>query len=540
MRVFKLADLDIDPSRGELRRQDRPIPVETRVAGLIFLLVESDGVLVTHEQIYDRLWPGLRVSRDSLYRVIKEARATLGDDGRRQAVIKTVPGQGVRWVAPLEISEHAGPGVGFASLESIEENYAAGRIDVAREQARALAGAISGPATAQRRARALVRAADVLLHGRVDREWSGWATETLDDLAPDERSLRGALLARLAYQLYWSRDPERARQRAREAYEHAEASDDLETLSFLAQVDHMLASGSASHEEQVGHARRSVEYAVRANAPHLEMWAREQIAHHAMEVGDVGAVEAEADAIELLAETRPLTWSARVRVMLSIHLGDFPAADRALTRQIQALSESGPVVFQYVGAPLLWLRHEQRRLGEVLPLLRHFVPEVGDVPVWRAVLARAEWEAGDRQAAKLEYEGLASGGFRGVLGNVFSPTTVAHLAELCLVLRDDARAAWFAEQLAPLAGRILVAPRANFSLGPVDLLRGRLAGAQGRDEEAIELLTRGLELAVTSRSRPAQARAHAALAQQLSGDRAGTHAASAREILEALGSTTAG
>ncbi len=512
MRTFWLRDIEIDPSRGEIRRGEQVVPAETKVRRLVFLLVEADGRLVSHDDVLAALWPGVRVSRDALYRIVKEARAVLGDDGRRQAVIRTLPGQGLRWVAPVEVREDAHSGIGRPTLEAIEDLYTSGRIAEARSQALQLARLTPVAENAPQRARALVWASDLMLHGRVDREWLTLTNETLEALEAGDAPLRAALLSRQAYQLYWSRNPGKSRAAIRAARALAEKAGAVEVLAWVELIEHMQCEGPERAEERRRHAERAVEHARRGGVAQTELWAREQVAHDAMEAADLAAVESEADAIGLLAEEHSLVWSARVRTLLLLHRGDLPAAERAILREIARFPEGGQHVFQYLGGPLLWLRHEQGRLAEILPLLRQFVAAGGELPVWRAALARAELETGALAEARAEYEGLAAGGFRDIDGDFVSAVTLAHLAELCCAFGDAARVGWIEDHLAPFSGRLIVSPRASFCMGPTDLLLGRLAAQAGRLDEARSLLERALALCQRVESRPAEERTTKALA----------------------------
>jgi hypothetical protein len=160
----------------------------------------------------------------------------------------------------------------------------------------------------------------------------------------------------------------------------------------------------------------------------------------------------------------------------------------------------------------------------MLPLLRQFVAGGGELPIWRAALARAEWEAGNPTAARREYEGLAAGGFRDIDGHFASSVTLAHLAELCVYFGDKDRAPWLAERFAPYRGRLIVSPRAGFSLGPADCLLGLLAALIGEYDEARVLLDDALALSQRLGARPGQARCHEALSNFLRADgRAGRH-----------------
>jgi hypothetical protein len=229
-----------------------------------------------------------------------------------------------------------------------------------------------------------------MLHGRVDREWMTLAKQALAELTPEETTLRAELLSRQAYQLYWSRDSRRSREAIRAARTIAESEDAVEVLAWIELIEHMLCEGPEGAVERRAHAERAVSYSCRGGIAQTELWAREQVAHDAMEAADLPAVEAEAAAIDLLAEEHSLIWPARVRTMLQLHRGDFPAAERAILRELSGFKEGGEHLFQYLGGPLLWLRKEQGRLGELLQLLRQFVAGGGELHVWRASLARAE------------------------------------------------------------------------------------------------------------------------------------------------------
>ena len=67
---------------------------------LAFLVTHHDRV-VTKEELLDQVWGDRFVSESALTSRIKQARRALGDDGRRQDVIRTVHGRGYRFVAPL-------------------------------------------------------------------------------------------------------------------------------------------------------------------------------------------------------------------------------------------------------------------------------------------------------------------------------------------------------------------------------------------------------------------------------------------------------
>jgi len=102
--IFHDCELDTDTlefwSRSELRR------LEPQVFDLIRYLVEHPHRLVSRQELIDEIWNGRIVSEAAISSRLNAARKALGDDGKRQAVIKTVPRRGVRFVAEL----HTVPG----------------------------------------------------------------------------------------------------------------------------------------------------------------------------------------------------------------------------------------------------------------------------------------------------------------------------------------------------------------------------------------------------------------------------------------------
>lgn len=65
-----------------------------------FLALNRDRTL-TGEELLREIWSGVSVADSALHQALKHARRAVGDDGRKQNVIKTVRGLGYRFVAPV-------------------------------------------------------------------------------------------------------------------------------------------------------------------------------------------------------------------------------------------------------------------------------------------------------------------------------------------------------------------------------------------------------------------------------------------------------
>ncbi|MCR9193410.1 MAG: winged helix-turn-helix domain-containing protein [Hyphomonas sp.] len=85
----------------ELRNHGQAVPLEPKNFDLLLLLVRNADRVVTRDEIFQQVWPGVFVTDASLSGAIKQIRRALGDDGSTQKFIKTVHGRGFRFVAEV-------------------------------------------------------------------------------------------------------------------------------------------------------------------------------------------------------------------------------------------------------------------------------------------------------------------------------------------------------------------------------------------------------------------------------------------------------
>jgi len=109
--TYRFESFELDTDRYELRRGGKPVAVEPQVFSVLTMLVENRHRMVPREEIIEAVWSGRAVSDSVLSSRIKSARQALDDDGDAQRLIKTVHGQGFRFVGSVESVE---------SVESIE------------------------------------------------------------------------------------------------------------------------------------------------------------------------------------------------------------------------------------------------------------------------------------------------------------------------------------------------------------------------------------------------------------------------------------
>src|SRR5712671_389386 len=75
-----------------------PIELGTRALDLLLVLLEADGSLVTKDELFRRVWPGIVVSEANLKVQICALRRTLGED---RDFIRTDFGRGYRFAATV-------------------------------------------------------------------------------------------------------------------------------------------------------------------------------------------------------------------------------------------------------------------------------------------------------------------------------------------------------------------------------------------------------------------------------------------------------
>jgi TolB-like protein len=110
---FAFGEYELDLDKSELRASGMLTPVEPQVFALLRLLIENRDRLVGKAEIVDRIWGGRIVSDDAITSRIKSARHAIGDSGEAQALIRTIPRLGFRFVG--EVTAQPRPRAGAES-----------------------------------------------------------------------------------------------------------------------------------------------------------------------------------------------------------------------------------------------------------------------------------------------------------------------------------------------------------------------------------------------------------------------------------------
>jgi TolB-like protein/DNA-binding winged helix-turn-helix (wHTH) protein len=104
-RYLIAGSLWLDRKDERLWRNGRHVRLGGKALALLRALMERPRTLVTKDELFDSVWPGLAVSDSVLTTAVKEARQAIGDDARQPKVIQTVYGRGYRFLCDTETSD---------------------------------------------------------------------------------------------------------------------------------------------------------------------------------------------------------------------------------------------------------------------------------------------------------------------------------------------------------------------------------------------------------------------------------------------------
>jgi DNA-binding winged helix-turn-helix (wHTH) protein len=99
--VYASGECEIDLARRELRVLGSPVPVGGRAFGVIEILAQSVGGLVTKDELMNRVWPGAVVLEHTLRVHTAAVRKALGP---YRGLLKTESGRGYRLLGSWTVS----------------------------------------------------------------------------------------------------------------------------------------------------------------------------------------------------------------------------------------------------------------------------------------------------------------------------------------------------------------------------------------------------------------------------------------------------
>ena len=105
-------DYALDTDRRELRQRDDMVRLEPQAFDLLEYLVRNRERVLSRNDLIASIWCGRIVSDSAMTTCINAARCAIGDTGKEQRLIKTVPRKGIRFVGKVREEQASGSPVG--------------------------------------------------------------------------------------------------------------------------------------------------------------------------------------------------------------------------------------------------------------------------------------------------------------------------------------------------------------------------------------------------------------------------------------------
>ncbi len=106
--IYRFGDYALDTAIYELSRSGERVAIEPQVFSLLQHLVMNRDQVVSKDELIAAVWNGRAISDTTLSSRIFAARRAVGDNGEAQAVIRTIPRRGFRFVGEVSRGDEDG------------------------------------------------------------------------------------------------------------------------------------------------------------------------------------------------------------------------------------------------------------------------------------------------------------------------------------------------------------------------------------------------------------------------------------------------
>jgi len=336
--------------------------------------------------------------------------------------------------------------------------------------------------------------------GVIDTDKVAVLEAALGALGDEDRPERAMLLATLCTELSFG-PLEQRRALADDARAMARRLDDRTTLiQVLCLLNNPLQIPSAL-DERMADTTEALALAEALGDPEVLYHAGSNIQVNAMQAGEFELAGRCLDNLRTLSNRlrQPtLMWMTAFKdTGTAIMAGDPERAEQLATTAFEMGTETGqPDALAIYGSQLMYVRHQQGRLGELVTLIEQAVADNPGIPAFRPVLASAHLEAGNDVTALGLLESAAADGFASLPSDFLWMMGATFHAMVAVELRAIGPARKLHDLLAPYHDQVPFIGTLGFF--PVALALGGLASVLGRYEdaeasfaEATELNTRG-------------------------------------------------
>jgi tetratricopeptide (TPR) repeat protein len=324
--------------------------------------------------------------------------------------------------------------------------------------------------------------------GAEDAELHALVDEALARLPDDEPALRAQLLvARVVNRGLAGGDVVGVMDTAEEALELARHSDDVRAFATAANAVQWLLIASPDLHRPVALTEEVLGRTGAAGPGPWSLLAQWPLVRVAMASGDRARAELLVEQISRQAaavRARAINFNAGGwRACLAMSAGRFDEAEPLMELALSG-DPADPNIQSAYAAQLLWLRHEQGRLGELAPMFTSAADHLRSFPAFGAFLALVALRTGDEATARRELDRLADDGFSALANHLGAAPSLASASEVAAALAATEHASRLHELLLPFSGQLLVTVWGIAVHGAADRFLALLAELSGADEEA--------------------------------------------------------
>jgi eukaryotic-like serine/threonine-protein kinase len=311
--------------------------------------------------------------------------------------------------------------------------------------------------------------------------------QALAALPEGDSPLRAQVLARLAAVLYRADQADRQAALCEQAVGMARRLDDPQALLVALHARHWATLAPDLLGVRLANAAEMLDIAVTVGDEESAFLARHARLHCLLELCDIAGVDAELEAMATIADhlRQPFyRWrTANMRAMRAMLDGRLDDAERLARGALElgGLWQSEYVTYLFEHVLPVTIRWMQDRLGELSEVIWDHGERFSSIARWRHALAAVE--LADERAARAEVERHARSDFADLPRDGLWILHLCSLAEACVLLGDERRAALLYELLSPYADRNAISI-ATMPFGPVALRLGMAAAMLGRWQEA--------------------------------------------------------
>ena len=335
--------------------------------------------------------------------------------------------------------------------------------------------------------------------GTTDEVLIGVLEEALANLPEEDSPLRAMVLARLASELTWRKQPERQAALSDEALEMARRLGDTEAMNAALNASRLAQWSPDNLDQRLESSTEMAVLAAQSADREIELTARLWRLADLLEAGEAGAGDVELEACSQLAQEfhHPFyLWRIEImRAMRAVTRGQFQDALRIGTEAKLAGDRSDPDTAAALHLILIYgVYRELGRLGEIEAPWTQLVENVPAL-VLASALGQVYLQGGKPEKARELYQRFKANDFADFPLDVYWVNAMAHLAELSVFAEDAEGQAKIAELLRPHAGQcIVIGQRATLWWGSAQHYLGQVLTPLGEFDEAEQAFRNAIEV----------------------------------------------